>query len=79
VARLQIPASYTARKRIVLGGTVYNPGDVIPNATVKGLKHLSSLLSNRSIVPNVDLWRRTKTRLRYGQPTDVSPVVRRAL
>lgn len=78
MARLVIPASFTARKRIVLNGTVYAPGATIPNATVKGLKHLGSLLSNRWIVPNVDPWRR-RTKLPQPTPTDFGAVARKAL
>lgn len=78
MARLQIPTSYTARKRIVLGGTVYAAGDTIPNATVKGIKHLGSLLGNRFIVPNVDPWKR-RTKLRNPTPTDFGAVARKAM
>ena len=75
---LKIPASYTARKRIVLGGTVYNPGDTIPNATVKGLKRLSMFLGNRSIVPNIDPYQR-QNRIGTPTPTDLGPAARRAM
>jgi hypothetical protein len=75
---LQIPASYTARKRLVLNGTVYNPGATIPNATVKALKRLSMFLGNRSIVPNIDPYQR-QNRIGTPTPTDLGPAARKAL
>ena len=76
--KLKIPASYTARRRIVLNGTVYTPGQTIPNATVKALRNLSSLLSHRWIVPNIDPYGR-RTKLKNPQPTDIGAVARKSL
>ena len=75
---LQIPASYTARKRVVLNGTVYAPGATIPNATVKGLKRLSMFLGSRIIVPNIDPYQR-QNKIGFPTPTDLGPAARRAL
>lgn len=50
----QQPTSFTAGRKIVLGGTTYAKGATIPNSVVKGLKRLSALLSRRLIIPNVD-------------------------
>jgi hypothetical protein len=57
---------------------VYEPGDLIPNGTVKGIKHLSALLGNRSIIPNLDPFRRKGKSFR-PTPTDVSPSMKRTL
>lgn len=78
MARHQSQSSYTAGRTITLGGTTYAPGATIPAATVKALKKLSALLSNREIIPNVDPWKR-KGKLKTPTPTDMSPVQRRAL
>jgi hypothetical protein len=57
----------------------YALGDSIPNATVKGIKDLSALLSRRWIVPNVDPNYR-KTPLTTPTPTDVAPpIIRKAI
>jgi hypothetical protein len=57
----------------------YNLGDVIPNATVKAIKHVSALLSRRWIIPNWDFHYR-KTLSTTPTPTDVSPPsVRKAI
>ena len=73
-----VPASYTSGRKQTLAGTVYNPGDTIPNAVVKGLKDLSALLSNREIIPNVDPHSR-RTKVSTPTPTDVPPVVRKSM
>lgn len=52
--RRQQVTSFTAGRRIKLGGVTYERGDAIPNAQVKGLKKLSALLSHRWIIPNRD-------------------------
>jgi hypothetical protein len=76
--KLVAPTSYTAGKKFTVGGTTYNPGDTVPNATVKGLKRVSAFLGRRIIIPNADPYRR-KGRLRTPTPTDVSAVFRKAL
>jgi hypothetical protein len=74
-----VPTSYTCgREGTKIGATVYHKGDAIPAATVKALPNLSALLSNRDIIPNVDPHSR-KTRLSTPTPTDVPPVVRKAM
>jgi hypothetical protein len=74
-----IPASYTCgREGTKINGTTYHKGDVIPPATVKALPNLSALLSNRDIIPNVDP-RSRKTKLATPTPTDIQPVVRKAM
>lgn len=52
--RRQQPTSFTAGRKITLGGVTYAKGAVIPNSAVKGLRRLSSLLSRRWIIPNRD-------------------------
>lgn len=56
----------------------YEPGDAIPNATVKTVKHLGALLGKRSIIPNVDPLNR-RGRLRTPTPTDLSPGMKGSL
>ncbi|HEY5787500.1 MAG TPA: hypothetical protein VIT65_22270 [Microlunatus sp.] len=77
--KLTVPASYTAGKKFTVNGTTYNPGDTVPNATVKGLKRLSAFLGRRIIIPNVDPYNRKRARLRTPTPTDVSAQFRKAL
>lgn len=75
-ARVQ-PESYTARKRISIDGTVYEPGDTVPNEVVRELPKLSALVSARLLVPDVDPHQR-RTRLTTPTPTDYSPPAVRA-
>lgn len=70
MVRIQTPASYTVRKTVTINGTVYQPGAAITNATVKGIKRLSALLGNRTIVPNVDPFRR-RTKNKHTAPLDL--------
>ena len=72
------PASFTAGRKIVIGGTTYQPGDAVPNATVKGLKRLSALLSNGSIRTNIDMHNR-KNRLSTPTPNSINPPMRATL
>jgi hypothetical protein len=65
------PTSFTAGRRIKLGGTTYARGAAIPNAVVKGLKHATALLSRRWIIPNVDVYRRRLVN-RPERPTPTS-------
>lgn len=57
---------------------VYEPGNTISNATVKKIQHLSALLGNRSIIPNIDPFRR-KTKLSTPAPTDLGPSMKKTL
>lgn len=61
-----------------VGLKVYEVGDTIPNATVKAIKHLGALLGKRSIIPNLDPFRR-KTKLETPTPTDLSPKMKGTL
>lgn len=72
------PATFSAGRKVVIGGTTYQPGDAIPNATVKAIKHLSALLSRRFIIPNLDPYRR-RTKLSTPTPTDIQVTVRKTL
>ena len=70
-----VPDSYTAGKRVTLDGTVYEPGDVVPNEVVRALSRLSSLLGNRTLIPHPDPHHR-RTRPEVRTPSDVPAVVR---
>lgn len=72
------PTSYTARKRVSLDGTVYEPGDTVPNAVVKELRTLSALVSSRVLVPNEDPHGR-RGRLGTPTPTDFTARSRAAI
>jgi hypothetical protein len=74
----QVPTSYTARKKVTLNGTVYNPGDVVPLPVVKVQPNLSALVSNRTLVPNVDPHQR-QAKLGTPTPTDYPAAVRKAM
>lgn len=76
--KLNIPASYTAGRKVTIAGTTYQPGASIPAATVRGLRNISVLLSRRLIIPNVDPHNR-RGRLRTPTPTDISAVFRKKL
>jgi hypothetical protein len=69
------PTSFTAGRKQTINGTVYNPGDVIPNAVAKGLHNLSALLGNRDIIPTPDPFSR-RTRPSTATPTDMGPKTR---
>jgi hypothetical protein len=75
----QVPTSYTARKKVTLGGAVYVPGDVVPLAVVKVQPNLSALVSNRTLVPNVDPHQRKKSKLGTPTPTDYPASVRKVM
>ena len=61
------------------GVKFYETGDNIPVASLRKIRNLSSLLSRRWIIPNMDLHYR-KTKPRTPTPTDLSPAsVRKAL
>lgn len=61
-----------------VGVVRYAPGDAIPNAVVKGIKHLGALLGNRSIIPNLDPFHR-KGKSKTPTPTDLSPKMKGSL
>lgn len=61
-----------------VGAVVYAPGDTIPNATVKKIKHLGALLGNRSIIPNVDPHGR-RGKSKTPSPIDLSPGMKGSL
>lgn len=72
------PASFSAGRKIILNGTTYQPGAAVPNAVVKGLKRLSALLSNGSIITNIDLHNR-KNKASTSKPTTINPPMRATL
>ena len=72
------PASFSAGRKIVINGTVYQPGANVPNAVVKGLVRLSALLNKRAIVPNLDPHGR-KTKAATPSPTDLHPSMKKTL
>jgi hypothetical protein len=71
------PTSFTAGRKMVLGGVTYNPGDTIPNATVKALRRLNRLLSRRYIIPNTEVYPIRKSGaarlLARPRPTSLNP------
>lgn len=69
------PGSFTAGKHITLLGDAYQPGDTVPQATIKALRNLSALVSNRTLIPDVDPWGR-HNRLTTPTPTDFPAAVR---
>ena len=75
---LRKPSSFSAGRRIVLDGTVYQPGATVPNAVVKGLVRLTALLSSGAILPNADLYAR-KSRLSTPRPSEINPSMRASL
>ena len=77
--KLNPPSSFTAGRKITINGVTYQPGATIASAVVKSIRNLSSLLSSRRIIPNVDPHRRMKARLRTPTPTDVSAQLRKKL
>jgi hypothetical protein len=74
--KVTAPTSFTAGRKQTINGTVYNPGDVIPNSVAKSLKNLSALLGNRDIIPSPDPYRR-RTRPSTATPTDIGSVLRK--
>lgn len=70
-----VPDSYVAGKRVTLDGVTYEPGDVVPNETVRGIKRLSALLGNRTLIPRPDPHHR-RTRETVAAPSDVPAQVR---
>ena len=74
--KVTAPTSFTAGRKQTINGTVYNPGDAIPNAVAKGLRNLSALLSNRDIIPVPDPFGR-RTKSSTATPTDVGSALRR--
>jgi hypothetical protein len=75
----QVPTSYTARKKVTLGGVVYQPGADVPIAVVKVQPNLSALVSSRVLVPNVDPHQRKKYKLGTPTPTDYPASVRKVM
>lgn len=78
MAKWRAPASYTAGRKLTIAGTTYAAGATISNATVKAIKHVGALLSNRDIIPNVDPHYR-KGKVKTPTPTDMPAVRRKAL
>ena len=75
---LKKPASFVAGRKITLNGAVYLPGAAVANAVVKTIKRLDALLSNGSLVANVDPYNRKK-RAVTPSPTSVNPPTKAAL
>lgn len=51
---IKTPASFTAGRKVTINGTTYQPGASVPNSVVKTIRHLSSLLARRILVPDVE-------------------------
>jgi hypothetical protein len=66
---IKAPTSFTAGKKVVINGTTYQPGASVPNAVVKSIRYLSALTNNRTLIPDIDPYRR-KTRARHPKPVD---------
>jgi hypothetical protein len=75
---LQAPTSFTAGRKLTIMATTYWPGDAVPNAAVKGLSNLSSLLSGGYLVPDVPQ-RAGTNRGHKRTPTDATPGLRKAI
>lgn len=75
---LRTPTSFKAGRRVVIGGTTYQPGETVPNAAVKGLADLAALVSRRIVIPNAPI--RTGTnRGAKMTPSYISPSMRKGL
>ena len=72
------PTSFTAGRKITIGGTTYQPGDPVPNATVKALPRLGALLSNGMILSNIDPYAR-KSKATTHDPNYLNPTMRASL
>ena len=72
------PTSFTAGRRVVLGNTTYQPGDTVPNATVKGLAGLAALVSRRILIPDAPI-RVGTNRGKKSTPSYISPSMRKGL
>lgn len=75
---LRTPTSFTAGRRVVLGSTTYEPGDTVPNATVKGLADLAALVSRRILIPDAPI-RAGTNRAKRSTPGYISPSMRKGL
>ena len=61
--------SFVAGRKMTLNGITYQPGDAVPNAVLKPIKHLSCMISKRFLIPNQDPHQRT-TDASTPTPTD---------
>ena len=65
------PTSFTAGKRVNLKGTVYEPGDAVTWANLKGVRNVSSLVSARILIPVPGDPHHRRTILSCPTPTDM--------
>ena len=73
------PTSFVAGRKVKLqNGTTYQPGDAVPNAVVKGTRHLSALIARGILRPNARL-NRTKGKITTPQATYINPSMRKTL
>ena len=63
--------SFLAGRKMTLNGVTYQPGDAVPNAVLKPIKHLSCMISKRFLVPNIDPHDRS-TKASTPTPTDIT-------
>lgn len=69
------PTSFLAGKIVNIGGTVYQPGDAVTWAALKGVRNISSLVSSRRLVPvGGDQWNR-HGRIATPTPSDQPALV----
>ena len=72
------PATFSAGRKITIGGTTYQPGDAVPNAVVKDLPRLGAMLSNGMLISDIDPYSR-KSKATTHDPTYLNPTTRKAL
>jgi hypothetical protein len=75
---VQAPQSFKAGRTLKIGATTYQPGAVVPNASVKNLGNLSALLGSGDLVPDRPL-RSGTNRAKVSTPFDISPGLRKKI
>lgn len=73
--------TYTAGRALSLGGTAYAVGATIPNAVLRTVRKLDTLISRRFVIPSAEPYRARKQvgRQKKPRPTHYNPQERRTL
>ena len=75
----QLPASFTAGRRLALEGVTYAKGATIPNNVVARTHNVDGLLSRRWIIPNVEAKPLRQNNSAKSRPTHLNAAEKRAL
>ena len=75
---LRKPASFVAGRKIILNGATYLPGAAVTTAVAKSVKRLDALLSNGSLIANIDPYNRKK-RSATPSPVSLNPATKASL